>query len=387
MERPRYGGEDVETEFVENSGSYRKQSESQQNPEKIHFCPECGLKCTARDRFCQRCGYNFTKDYPEDFFDSGTGAGRAIRNFEEVDDGYDYDDDYDDGYDDDYDYDDEKYEAESKKGLILRIVLGVAGALLVIALIVGGFFFFTKSDKDSESEEKTTVEEQEEQETEEQETEKQEEADAESSKEKEEGDAEASKENEEAGAEAPPVEMTEKEEKTAEAAPKVDDQDVQVSFINDSKLIRRIRTNMTKIGKNDAYASASSVIPQDNVDNEPYQMLDDDINTNWQEGVDGPGIGQYAIFDLTSEVEVKAMTFKLGNWKDSNYYYNNYRPSKLQITVGKKSWVQDFPDEWNEFAVEFSSPIKTNRVQITIIEVYPTGQYQDTPITDVGIWY
>ena len=45
-------------------------------------------------------------------------------------------------------------------------------------------------------------------------------------------------------------------------------------------------------------ASATSVIDQEGHDNSPAMMLDGKLETSWQEGVDGPGIGEQVTFYL-----------------------------------------------------------------------------------------
>ena len=136
-----------------------------------------------------------------------------------------------------------------------------------------------------------------------------------------------------------------------------------------------------------ASAEASSVIQQDNgAVNTPMMMFDENIETNWQEGVDGPGLGEWVDAKFSQESGIKYLTFKLGNWKTSRYYYGNNKPSKMTITVGEFSQQIEFPDEWTEFCLEFSRPCQADGIYMTIDEVYPGTDWGDTCITDMRVF-
>lgn len=136
-----------------------------------------------------------------------------------------------------------------------------------------------------------------------------------------------------------------------------------------------------------ASAEASSVIQQDNgAVNTPMMMFDENIETNWQEGVDGPGLGEWVDTKFSQESGIKYLTFKLGNWKTSRYYYGNNKPSKMTITVGEFSQQIEFPDEWTEFCLEFSRPCQADGIYMTIDEVYPGTDWDDTCITDMRVF-
>ena len=136
-----------------------------------------------------------------------------------------------------------------------------------------------------------------------------------------------------------------------------------------------------------ASAEASSVIQQDNgAVNTPMMMFDENIETNWQEGVDGPGLGEWVDAKFRQESGIKYLTFKLGNWKTSRYYYGNNKPSKMTITVGEFSQQIEFPDEWTEFCLEFSRPCQADGIYMTIDEVYPGTDWDDTCITDMRVF-
>ena len=134
-------------------------------------------------------------------------------------------------------------------------------------------------------------------------------------------------------------------------------------------------------------ASASSELKQaSGVSNDPLLAFDNNTDTNWEEGIDGPGIGESitANFKYKNE-KVRCISLKLGNWKSGKYYYGNNRPSKLTITLDDLSFQMDFPDSWEEFYVMLNHPFKASSIQIRIDGVHQGTSWDDTCITDVRV--
>ena len=130
-------------------------------------------------------------------------------------------------------------------------------------------------------------------------------------------------------------------------------------------------------------AVASSVIQQEKVSNDPIYAFDDDIQTSWQEGVDGSGIGESIVGYFSESCKVKYLMFRLGNWKTDRYFYGNNRPSCLRIQMEDFSTEINFPDKYQEFWVELSYPYETEYLSLTIEGVHAGTSWDDTPITDV----
>lgn len=163
-------------------------------------------------------------------------------------------------------------------------------------------------------------------------------------------------------------------------------------LLEDSDLLKSVKKTYTRIGSGAiTKADASSVIDQDLVGNEPIKAFDDNDSTDWQEGVDGPGIGEYLEFTFDKSYPVTYMTFKLGNWlpdKSDKYYWGNCRPKTLQIDSGNNSWNLTFPDGKQEFLVRLDPETDISNIKITIQDVYTDRiEWQDTAITDIGLWY
>ena len=301
-------------------------------------CPKCGSPVGKNDEYCGSCGYHLNT--------SG-----------------------------------EEKPKKKKSGLmIFTIFLEV----IAIVVIVGAIFFVVHGDKETKKDDGTQTEES---------------SDSSEDK-KESGNASKSEGQEEAG-DSSNEENQEDSENHAEPAP--DDSSAQdtgagmekitsAELLEDSDLLKSIKKTYTRIGSGAiTKADASSVIDQDLVGNEPIKAFDDNDSTDWQEGVDGPGIGEYLEFAFDKSYPVAYMTFKLGNWlpdKSDKYYWGNCRPKTLQIDSGNNSWNLTFPDGKEEFLVRLDPETDISNIKITIQDVYTDRiEWKDTAITDIGLWY
>lgn len=301
-------------------------------------CPKCGSPVEKNDEYCGSCGYHLNA--------SG-----------------------------------EEKPKKKKSGLmIFTIFLEV----IAIVVIVGAIFFVVRGNKETKKDDGTQTEES---------------SDSSEDK-KESGNALKSEGQEEAG-DSSNEENQEDSENHAEPAP--DDSSAQdtgagmekitsAELLEDSDLLKSIKKTYTRIGSGAiTKADASSVIDQDLVGNEPIKAFDDNDSTDWQEGVDGPGIGEYLEFAFDKSYPVAYMTFKLGNWlpdKSDKYYWGNCRPKTLQIDSGNNSWNLTFPDGKEEFLVRLDPETDISNIKITIQDVYTDRiEWKDTAITDIGLWY
>ena len=167
-----------------------------------------------------------------------------------------------------------------------------------------------------------------------------------------------------------------------------DDGAIEVEKMKASE-VKTLKKKYWRMNKDDlAEAEASSVIKQqEGVSNLPEYLFDNNIQTNWQEGVKGAGIDEYVAYRFQDEYRICAMSFKLGNWKTKEYYYGNNRPRTLTLSMNGQSWKVSFPDKWEQFGIRFTSAVKTSDLKITINDVYKGTDWNDTVITDIGVWY
>ena len=298
-------------------------------------CPKCGSPVGKNDEYCGSCGYHLNT--------SG--------------------------------------EQEQKKKKPRLMIFTVVLEVIAIVVIVGAIFFVVRGNKETKKDEGTQTE-----------------RSSDSSEDKKGSDNASETKGQEESDDTLNPENQEDSENHAEPAPDdFSDQDTgakiekitSAELLEDSDLLKSVKKTYTRIGSGAiTKADASSVIDQDLVGNEPIKAFDDNDKTDWQEGKEGPGIGEYLEFTFDKSYPVAYMTFKLGNWLSDDYYWGNCRPKILQIDSGNNSWNLAFPDGKDEFLVQLDPETDISNIKITIQDIYTDRiEWQDNAITDIGLWY
>lgn len=133
-------------------------------------------------------------------------------------------------------------------------------------------------------------------------------------------------------------------------------------------------------------ANASSTISQEGTSNSPMLLFDGKEDTNWQEGVDGYGIYETISFSFDDFYKVKYIGFKLGNWKTDRYYAGNAKPKTMTLTFGDYIGQITFTGERKVEWVEVNKAVNANSMNISIDDVYPGTQWEDTCITEIMVY-
>ncbi len=135
--------------------------------------------------------------------------------------------------------------------------------------------------------------------------------------------------------------------------------------------------------------SASTYLsePQYNLVHDASKLCDGDISTAWVEGVSGQGIGEFITITLDGTYLVSGLRIYNGHQYSSDIYYKNSRPSSITITCSNgTSFDVDLSDTLGQQEVTFSSPQEINSATITINGVYPGSKYEDTCISEMGLY-
>lgn len=346
------------------------------------FCPKCGTKAEPGDRFCGKCGFPLGEAGDQQ---TQTGNDQAQQNgawknpmegdgswknpAEQTGGAWANQGGNWDTRGSGEEYGEPEYKEPKKPKWWLFILLGVILVALIAVLLVLIFMKDDRKDEDSSSEMVQEVLE----------------------------EGESAEENGDAvtGGDAPEdfdlgaLEDSGEEAASEPTATPTPTPEPEPELVTDSGDIAQIRQDYWRVGEeNILNYSASSTIQQDNgVINPPIYLFDNDDQTNWQEGVEDSGEGEFLSFAFDQEYQISAMTFRLGNWKSDTYYHGNNRPKTLRLELGDYSWSVTFPDEWQEFGVRFTSPVSSADLKITLEEVYEGTDWDDTAITEVGVWY
>lgn len=105
--------------------------------------------------------------------------------------------------------------------------------------------------------------------------------------------------------------------------------------------------------------------------------------TSWQEGEIGCGIGESITLSLPEDTEVSAIFLYLGNMESEYAYYANSRPSELLFSFSDGiSCTYHFEDSFRCYRLALSRPVKTDYIQITILDAYE-ADWKDTAISEI----
>lgn len=133
-------------------------------------------------------------------------------------------------------------------------------------------------------------------------------------------------------------------------------------------------------------ANASSTISQEGTSNSPMLLFDGREDTNWQEGADGYGLYETISFSFDDFYKVKYIGFKLGNWKTDRYYVGNAKPKTMTLIFGDYVGQVTFTGERKVEWVEVNKAVNANSMNISIDDVYPGTQWEDTCITEIMVY-
>lgn len=134
--------------------------------------------------------------------------------------------------------------------------------------------------------------------------------------------------------------------------------------------------------------SESSSIYQKGYDNRGYKAFDGDPTSSWQIDTRRTGIGEYVDVYFDREQSIRQITLLLGNHRSYDWFVKNHVPRTLSFQFdGANYYGVVFQKSMDEFLIEFSQPINTRHVRITIDDIYPGSKYDDTVIADIGFYY
>lgn len=244
---------------------------------------------------------------------------------------------------------DESQKSSGKKIPILPVVL----TLIIVALVCVVIFLWTRGNSAEEAVSSQTGEA---------------EAVEEDSKETDVDDAEASK-----AEDAEETEASEASEVTGEVSMKVLESSPDLN-------------GYVKAGVGSA--EASSEIYQEKYDNSAWSAFDGDEVTSWQENAAGSGVGEWLCGTFAGEYQVKYIGLKVGNWRDSNRFWGNNRPTELEISIGGHSETVYLSDEMKEQWIELSEACKASDITITIRNVVrgDNSEWNEACISEVEVY-
>lgn len=123
----------------------------------------------------------------------------------------------------------------------------------------------------------------------------------------------------------------------------------------------------------------------------PENLVDGDLTTSWQEGVDGYGEGEAIRFSFAEEKNIKTISINAGSWINSERYYANGRPKELVLVFSRggtdvRSDAVTLEDKMEQQFMVLDEAVECDSIYIRIESVYTGEQYEDTVIAEVGMY-
>jgi hypothetical protein len=134
-------------------------------------------------------------------------------------------------------------------------------------------------------------------------------------------------------------------------------------------------------------ASSSSVLEATSrTDFRAPNLLDEDLETAWNEGAEGPGLGEWVRFDFGEPAILTRIEIANGYQKDEERFQGTIRirSLKLEYSDGSTQLV-DLIDTMDVQAVAARSNA-TEWLKMTVTAVYPDYVWEDAALSEVRIF-
>ena len=129
-------------------------------------------------------------------------------------------------------------------------------------------------------------------------------------------------------------------------------------------------------------ATASSVLKsQEGNSYSPSNLVDQNSDTAWMEGIKGYGIGSWVKVAAASPHEVYGIAIRNGYNKSDKSYTVNAKPKKVKFTFSDKSSVEYTLNDFQVYSEGYSDiilldePVRTKYVKMTIQSIYEGENY------------
>ena len=135
-----------------------------------------------------------------------------------------------------------------------------------------------------------------------------------------------------------------------------------------------------------ARARASSTLaPASGIRYDAPLVLDGDRRTAWNEGVEGPGVGETITVRLRERSWVATIVVRNGYQKSDTTFLSNMRAKSVRLTTDDgSSFVITLQDDQGEQAVALPEPVLARELVFEVREVYPGERYEDLAISEIS---
>ncbi len=115
-------------------------------------------------------------------------------------------------------------------------------------------------------------------------------------------------------------------------------------------------------------------------------LLDGDLTTAWNEGAEGPGIGEWIQFDFSQTIKLARVEIANGYQKDNERYQGNPRVKSLKVEYSNgTTQLVDLLDVMDFQAITPTiQPV--DWVRFSIVSVYAGEEWDDTALSEIRFY-
>jgi hypothetical protein len=142
-------------------------------------------------------------------------------------------------------------------------------------------------------------------------------------------------------------------------------------------------TEAAKLVRPSSASASSTLKATSTVNYGATNLLDGDLATAWNEGADGPGVGQWVRFTFSTPVVLARIEIANGYQKDAERFKGNVRVKslKLEYSNGATQLVDLLDTEDFQSVTTVREP--TEWIKLTIMSVYPDYVWEDAALSEV----
>jgi hypothetical protein len=158
----------------------------------------------------------------------------------------------------------------------------------------------------------------------------------------------------------------------------------QVSGTDDSDT----STTLAPIQVRPTAADASSVLKATSTNSyRATNLIDGDLATAWEEGADGPGLGEWVRFEFSRPLVIARIEIANGCQKDEERFQGNPRVKTIKVEYSNgDTELVDLADSTELQSINPKTTEAVDWAKLTIVAVYDGDQWEDTAISEVRVF-
>lgn len=132
--------------------------------------------------------------------------------------------------------------------------------------------------------------------------------------------------------------------------------------------------------------NASSYLSTTDTTYDAEKLIDGNVNTSWQDGVDGFGENENLTFKINNKENVCYIIIYNGNQISDEHFYNNNRVKDMVIVINGVEKDITLPDSKDAQVIQIDCNTAITSIEFIIKSVYAGIVYNDTCISEVEFY-